>query len=99
MNLLSIVIAAGWPIWPLMVCSVLALELTRRSIPDPRQIGQLAQLAHGILVSLYNTAFGLVVAIPSLMFWRYFRSTVDRYVLTLEIAAERFARHLEQVRG
>jgi len=27
-----------------------------------------AQLAHGISISLYNTAFGLVVAIPSLIF-------------------------------
>ena len=32
-----------------------------------------ALLAHGISVALYNTAFGLIVAIPSLMFYRYFR--------------------------
>ena len=53
------------------------------------------QLAHGISVALYNTAFGLIVAIPTLIFWRYFRSRVDGYVLGLELAAERFARHLE----
>ena len=35
------------------------------------------QLAHGISVALYNTAFGLLIAIPSLMFHRYFRSQVD----------------------
>jgi len=35
--------------------------------------GNPAQLAHGISVALYNTAFGLIVAIPSLIFWRYFR--------------------------
>ena len=34
------------------------------------------QLAHGISIALYNTAFGLIVAIPSLMFYRYFRSQV-----------------------
>ena len=56
--------------------------------------GNPAQLAHGISVALYNTAFGLIVAIPSLIFWRYFRGRVDEYLLTLELAAERFARHL-----
>jgi biopolymer transport protein ExbB len=57
-----------------------------------------AQLAHGISVALYNTAFGLIVAIPALIFWRYFRGRVDEYLLTLELAAERFARHLNNLR-
>lgn len=57
-----------------------------------------AQLAHGISVALYNTAFGLIVAIPSLIFWRYFRARVDAYLLTLELAAERFVRHLNSLR-
>lgn len=61
--------------------------------------GNPAQLAHGISVALYNTAFGLIVAIPSLIFWRYFRVRVDEYLLTLELAAERFARHLNSLRG
>jgi biopolymer transport protein ExbB len=60
--------------------------------------GNPAQLAHGISVALYNTAFGLVVAIPSLIFWRYFRGRVDEYLLNLELSAERFARHLVQLR-
>ncbi len=60
--------------------------------------GNPAQLAHGISVALYNTAFGLIVAIPSLIFWRYFRGRVDEYLLTLELAAERFVRHLNQLR-
>lgn len=55
---------------------------------------QPALLAHGISVALYNTAFGLIVAIPSLMFWRYFRAVVDRHVLAMEVTAETFARHL-----
>ena len=57
--------------------------------------GNPAQLAHGISIALYNTAFGLIVAIPALIFWRYFRARVDGYILELELAAERFARHLE----
>lgn len=60
--------------------------------------GNPAQLAHGISVALYNTAFGLIVAIPALIFWRYFRGRVDEYLLTLELAAERFARHLNHLR-
>ena len=60
--------------------------------------GNPAQLAHGISVALYNTAFGLIVAIPSLIFWRYFRARVDEYLLTLELAAERFVRHLIALR-
>lgn len=60
---------------------------------------QPALLAHGISVALYNTAFGLIVAIPALMFWRYFRGIVDRHLLALEVSAERFARHLSQIRN
>mgnify|MGYP000169668396 FL=1 len=57
------------------------------------------QLAHGISMALYNTAFGLIVAIPALMFWRYLRSRVDAYVLGFELDAERFARHLLSMRA
>jgi len=59
---------------------------------------QPAQLAHGISVALYNTAFGLIVAIPALMFWRYFRSVVDNHLLTMEMASEQFCRHLNHLR-
>jgi biopolymer transport protein ExbB len=208
--LLSIIQAAGWPIWPLIACSILALALiierflslktakiapprlldealavSRQSVPSPDVVKQLeqnsalgevlasgfralnsdprcsevdlrasmehtgravahrlerylnalatiasaapllgllgtvigmieifgsqaptgggsgtnpAQLAHGISVALYNTAFGLIVAIPALIFWRYFRARVDEYLLTLELASERFARHLNHLR-
>jgi biopolymer transport protein ExbB len=60
--------------------------------------GNPAQLAHGISTALYNTAFGLMVAIPSLIFWRYFRARVDAYLLTLELASERLVRHLNSLR-
>jgi biopolymer transport protein ExbB len=52
------------------------------------------ELAHGISVALYNTAFGLIVAIPSLMFYRHFRAKIDSYTVTLEQAAERMVPHL-----
>ncbi|WP_234264929.1 MotA/TolQ/ExbB proton channel family protein [Hydrogenophaga sp. NFH-34] len=60
--------------------------------------GNPAQLAHGISIALYNTAFGLIVAIPALIFWRYFRARVDGYLLSMEVASERFVRHLLTLR-
>ncbi len=42
------------------------------------------QLAHGISVALYNTAFGLIVAIPSMIFYRHFRAKVDALILEME---------------
>ena len=201
--MLSIIQAAGWPIWPLILCSILALALiierfsslrelrvappklldevisvTRSSLPAPDVVNKLAdnsvlgrvlasgvravinepriteenlrnaletagrvavhhlerylnalgtiaaaapllgllgtvigmieifgsqggatggnpqQLAHGISVALYNTAFGLIVAIPALIFYRYFRGKVDEYILDIEQAAERLVPHL-----
>ena len=200
--LFSIIQAAGWPIWPLLLCSVVALTLviermtslrearvappelldevlsvTRASLPSPEVVNQLAQnsvlgqlmatglraviadarisedglrqvfesagraavhrlerylntlgtiasaapllglfgtvvgmieifgsqtpgggnpalLAHGISIALYNTAFGLIIAIPSLMFYRYFRGVIDGFTLDMEQAAERLVPHL-----
>ena len=60
--------------------------------------GNPEQLAHGISVALYNTAFGLMVAIPALIFWRYFRSRVDQFLLEMEVGSERFAHHLLTLR-
>ncbi|MDT8992096.1 MotA/TolQ/ExbB proton channel family protein [Curvibacter sp. APW13] len=60
--------------------------------------GNPAQLAHGISIALYNTAFGLLVAIPSLIFWRYFRGRVDAQLLALETGAGTLVRHLAVLR-
>lgn len=49
-----------------------------------------AALAHGISISLYNTAFGLVVAIPALIFYRSYRSKVDSLVVEMEQQAVKF---------
>jgi len=201
--LLSIIQAAGWPIWPLLICSIAALALvierfmnlrtmrvapprlldevisvTRAHLPAPEVVNKLADnsvlgtmlaaglrtviadpritevalrnafesagraavhrlerylnalgtiasaapllglmgtvigmieifgsqsptggnnpvmLAHGISIALYNTAFGLMIAIPALMFYRYFRGLVDTYTLDLEQAANRMVPHL-----
>jgi len=41
-------------------------------------------LAHGISVALYNTALGLIVAIPSMIFYRHFRAKVDALIIEME---------------
>jgi biopolymer transport protein ExbB len=46
-----------------------------------------AQLAHGISVALYNTAMGLLVAIPSVIFYRHYRAKVDSLVVEMEMQA------------
>ncbi len=46
--------------------------------------GNPAVLAHGISVALYNTAFGLMVAIPSMIFYRFFRGKVDGLLAEME---------------
>lgn len=49
-----------------------------------------AQLAHGISVALYNTGFGLAIAMPALVFYRHFRALVDSFIVDMEQQAVRF---------
>ena len=43
-----------------------------------------AQFARGISVALYNTAAGIVVAVPAMIFYRYFRGQVDGLIVEME---------------
>jgi biopolymer transport protein ExbB len=43
------------------------------------------QLAHGISVALYNTGFGLIIAIPAMIAYRHFRAFVDSCVIEMEL--------------
>jgi len=47
-------------------------------------VGDPSVLAEGISVALLTTAAGLSVAIPTLMFYRYFRGRVDELIVTME---------------
>ena len=47
------------------------------------------QLAHGISVALYNTGFGLLIAIPGMIFWRHFRASVNGFVIEMQQQAVR----------
>jgi biopolymer transport protein ExbB len=42
------------------------------------------ELAHGISVALYNTAFGLIVAVPSMIAYRHFRAQVTSLTIEME---------------
>lgn len=87
-------IASAAPLLGLFGTVIGMIEIFGSQAPNGATGGNPAQLAHGISVALYNTAFGLIIAIPALIFWRYFRARVDEFLLTLELAAERLARHL-----
>lgn len=47
-------------------------------------VGDPTEMAGGIAKALFTTAAGLSVAIPSLMFYRYFRGRVDAFVVMME---------------
>ena len=49
--------------------------------------GNPVQLAHGISIALYNTAFGILVAVPSMIFYRYYRAKVETLVIEMEMQA------------
>jgi biopolymer transport protein ExbB len=53
------------------------------------------QLAQGISIALYNTAMGIIVAIPALMFYRYFRGKVDGLLVEMEQQALRLVNILQ----
>lgn len=54
------------------------------SVITTQGVGDPGVLAGGISEALITTAAGLTVAIPSLMFYRYFRGRVDELVVTME---------------
>lgn len=91
-------IASAAPLMGLFGTVVGMIEIFGSQTPSGATGGNPAQLAHGISVALYNTAFGLIIAIPTLIFWRYFRARVDEFLLTLELAADHLARHLISLR-
>lgn len=62
-------------------------------------VGKADVLAGGISKALNTTAFGLSVAIPSLVAYRYYESRVDRFVLEIEQHALRFVELLKGERS
>jgi biopolymer transport protein ExbB len=87
-------IATAAPLLGLLGTVIGMIEIFGAQAPTTGASGNPEQLAHGIAIALYNTAFGLIVAIPSLMFYRYFRGRVEALSFELEQAAERMVPHL-----
>ncbi len=56
--------------------------------------GNPEQMAHGISIALYNTGFGIFIAIPSMIFWRHFRALVDGFVVDMEQQAVRLVEYM-----
>ena len=54
---------------------------TPTGVTDP------AQLAQGISIALYNAAFGIMVAVPALVFYRHFRARADSLIIEMELQA------------
>ena len=57
-------------------------------------VGNPGALAGGIAVALYTTAFGLSIAIPSLIFYNYFMHRTDKIIRRLESVSREFMEFL-----
>jgi biopolymer transport protein ExbB len=53
-----------------------------------------ARLAHGISLILRATLFGLLIAIPSLIFWSYYSKKVETIAVEMESLCDEFVRRL-----
>ena len=67
--------------------------ITTQGVGDP------GVLANGISEALITTAAGLTVAIPSVMFYRFFRGRVDELVVAMEQEALKLVEALQPKRG
>ena len=84
LNTLGTIAAAG-PLLGLLGTVVGMIEMFL-GIMD-QGVGDVNQLAGGIGKALVCTATGMIVAIPALMFHRYFRGRIGGYVIEMEQAA------------
>lgn len=69
--------------------TVIGMILCFNQIATSSAMGKSEQLAGGIGVALLTTAFGLAVAIPSLMLYMYFAGRVDALVMEMDSLAQK----------
>ena len=89
-------IAVVAPLMGLFGTVVGMIEIFASYTPDG---GDPAQLARGISIALYNTGFGILIAIPALIMHRYFRSRVDHFLHAMEREAVALDRLLRRGAG
>ena len=87
-------IASAAPLLGLLGTVIGMIEIFNSQTGGGGGVANPQQLAQGISIALYNTAFGLMVAIPSMMFYRYFRGLINDYRITMEQACERMVPQL-----
>lgn len=77
-------IAAVSPLWGLLGTVIGMVELFGAFTSTGHDV---AMFARGISVALYNTAMGIIVAVPSMIFYRHFRAKVDSLIMEMELEA------------
>jgi len=65
------------------VVGMIAMFASQQAGSNPQE------LARGISVALYCTALGIIVAVPAMLAFRYFKRLVDDYLVDMEEQAER----------
>ncbi len=65
------------------VVGMIAIFASQQAGSNPQE------LARGISVALYSTALGIIIAVPSVLAYRYFKRLVDDYLVDMEEQAER----------
>ena len=80
-------IASISPLWGLFGTIVGMIEIFGSQMPTGGT--EPLRLAHGISVALYNAGFGILIAVPATIFFRYFRGKVEDFVVQMEQQAAR----------
>ena len=75
------------------VVGMIAIFASQQAGSNPQE------LARGISVALYSTAFGIIVAVPAVLTYRHFRRLVDDYLVEMEDQAERLLEQVYDVPG
>ena len=70
-----------------MLGTITGLIRSFASVAEADAVTKAALLTKGISEAMNCTAFGLIVAIPSMIFYRHYRSRVDGLVVEMEMQA------------
>lgn len=89
-------IATVSPLWGLLGTVIGMVELFGAFTTTGHDVGMFAR---GISIALYNTAMGILVAVPSMIFYRHFRAKVDSLIVEMEQEAVKLVEIIHGERG